>query len=111
MVIFIFNVYSDINCSFSHLLFKDDFAQNQEFITLVVYKNDGKKVYYPSMYLINENLEISKLRCILLIFTFCALNTAGDHFQLVSLLGTTLVSSRILCGQPFLIHLKDAHLG
>lgn len=26
---------------------KDDFAQNREFITLVVYKSDGKKVYYP----------------------------------------------------------------
>lgn len=33
-----------MNClSFS----KDDFAQNREFITLVVYKSDGKKVYYP----------------------------------------------------------------
>ncbi|CAF89390.1 unnamed protein product, partial [Tetraodon nigroviridis] len=27
---------------------KDDFAQNREFITLVVYKTDGKKVYYPA---------------------------------------------------------------
>lgn len=26
---------------------QDDFAQNKEFITLVVYKTDGKKVYYP----------------------------------------------------------------
>lgn len=26
---------------------QDDFAQNREFITLVVYKTDGKKVYYP----------------------------------------------------------------
>lgn len=26
---------------------QDDFAQNREFITLVVYKSDGKKVYYP----------------------------------------------------------------
>lgn len=32
---------------FNFLLFQDDFAQNREFITLVVYKSDGKKVYYP----------------------------------------------------------------
>lgn len=31
----------------SHSFLKDDFAQNREFITLVVYKSDGKKVYYP----------------------------------------------------------------
>lgn len=29
------------------LFVQDDFAQNKEFITLVVYKTDGKKVYYP----------------------------------------------------------------
>lgn len=29
------------------LFLQDDFAQNREFITLVVYKTDGKKVYYP----------------------------------------------------------------
>lgn len=56
-IIFICNVFIDINdimivILLSILFFKDDFAQNREFITLVVYKNDGKKVYYPSMYLI-----------------------------------------------------------
>lgn len=34
-------------CNSWFLLLQDDFAQNREFITLVVYKTDGKKVYYP----------------------------------------------------------------
>lgn len=32
------------------LCFQDDFANNREFITMVVYKTDGKKVYYPGMF-------------------------------------------------------------
>nr|XP_033785927.1 calpain-7 isoform X1 [Geotrypetes seraphini] len=31
-----------------HITDKDDFAHNREFITMVVYKTDGKKVFYPS---------------------------------------------------------------
>jgi len=29
---------------------QDDFANNKEFITLLVYKTNGKRVYYPSQY-------------------------------------------------------------
>ncbi|XP_068013074.1 calpain-7 isoform X1 [Melanerpes formicivorus] len=31
-----------------HITDKDDFAHNREFITMVVYKTDGKRVYYPA---------------------------------------------------------------
>uniref|UniRef100_A0A8C6LKW2 Calpain 7 n=1 Tax=Nothobranchius furzeri TaxID=105023 RepID=A0A8C6LKW2_NOTFU len=64
-----------------HITDKDDFAQNREFITLVVYKTDGKKVYYPAdppPYIdgirINSPHYLTKMR----------LTTAGTHiFTLV----------------------------
>lgn len=31
-----------------HITDKLDFAENKEYIALVVYKNNGKRVYYPS---------------------------------------------------------------
>lgn len=64
-----------------HITDKDDFASNREFITLVVYKTDGKKVYYPSdppPYIdgirINSPHYLTKIK----------LTTAGTHtFSLV----------------------------
>lgn len=43
--------FHPLRCLSNHccLFVQDDFAQNKEFITLVVYKTDGKKVYYPGM--------------------------------------------------------------
>lgn len=64
-----------------HITDKDDFAQNKEFITLVVYKTEGKKVYYPAdppPYIdgirINSPHYLTKIR----------LSSAGSHtFTLV----------------------------
>ncbi|MGH0156702.1 UNVERIFIED_CONTAM: hypothetical protein FKN15_032085 [Acipenser sinensis] len=60
---------------------KDDFASNREFITLVVYKTDGKKVYYPSdppPYI--EGIRINSPHYL----TKIKLTTAGTHtFSLV----------------------------
>lgn len=30
-----------------------DFRQNQEYITVLIYRNDGKRVYYPRKYIIH----------------------------------------------------------
>lgn len=33
-----------------HITDKDDFADNKEFIAVVVYKGDGRRVFYPCKY-------------------------------------------------------------
>ena len=35
---------------------QDDFADNREFITLLVYKNNGQKVYYPCKIFLYQQL-------------------------------------------------------
>nr|CAB3227605.1 calpain-7-like [Phallusia mammillata] len=53
-----------------HITEKEDFAQNKEFITLLVYKNDGKKVYHtysPPPYIdgvrINSPHYLTRIQC------------------------------------------------
>lgn len=52
------------------LFTQDDFAQNREFITLVVYKTDGKKVYYPG-----------DVWCWNFFFFFVSLSSVDDSHQ------------------------------
>ncbi|KAM4567400.1 calpain-7 [Fundulus diaphanus] len=86
-----------------HITDKDDFAQNREFITLVVYKTDGKKVYYPAdppPYIdgirINSPHYLTKIR----------LTSAGTHtFTLVvsqyEKQNTINYTLRVYCGCKF----------
>ena len=39
------------------LIFQDDFADNREFIALLVYDTGGKKVFYPCMYNIYHSIQ------------------------------------------------------
>ena len=38
-------------------LFQDDFADNREFIALLVYDTGGKKVFYPCKYQVSESID------------------------------------------------------
>jgi len=51
-----FSFYSGKNTS-NFETNKADFAENKEYIALVVYKNNGKRIYYPSKLL---NLQIKR---------------------------------------------------
>ncbi len=62
-IIFTSSSYDFLTFTFT---LKDDFAQNREFITLVVYKTNGKKVYYPGKHIIQELKNIHL--CISLFF-------------------------------------------
>jgi calpain-7 len=42
-----------------HIVDKEDFAENKEYIALVVYKNGGKRIYYPSMFVLKNIKELN----------------------------------------------------
>lgn len=44
-----------------HITELEDFKDNREYITVMVYKNDGKKVYYPSKNLNMNSSNFLKL--------------------------------------------------
>jgi calpain-7 len=44
-----------------HITQIDDFRENKEYITLVVYKNDGKRVYYPCEFLPHTFFSVKHL--------------------------------------------------